>query len=423
MEATDIVYVTEDDFGLDVFVDAYSLSKSGEFEAGMSTLSNATYFEQVKIDGKKYDLDAAMILSTDDGDTWSDLNASDNTFFDDIYDEEIQFALDRKGDIAFILTDVDAASKNIYGVVDKVLDRDLDLFVTSIKILKSDGATVSYTVDTADVEVTYDSLAEAYADNADATVLFDGAAVKYTLNDSGDIDDLEVLDDAANSISDGAKDLKKLYIDGSWYYVNEDTIVLNAPTGEDPEVVSNANLLGDAEDLVAPATIDAWVKTDGNKVEYVIIVGATVEATADDMAMVIDSYFYDGDTWVTVDIRGTVEDYEVSSGTPVEDQLFVYSMSGAKIVLGAATDATATYDVYGEVTDVDDVSFEVDDADWFEIDADSYIYDMTGTDPVFVDDIDGISENDSVFVIEVTGDDDRKGVADVVLIVDEEDLP
>jgi len=98
-------------------------------------------------------------------------------------------------------------------------------------------------------------------------------------------------------------------------------------------------------------------------------------------------------------------------------------MSGAKIVLGAATDATATYDVYGEVTDVDDVSFEVDDADWFEIDADSYIYDMTGTDPVFVDDIDGISENDSVFVIEVTGDDDRKGVADVVLIVDEEDLP
>jgi hypothetical protein len=140
--------------------------------------------------------------------------------------------------------------------------------------------------------------------------------------------------------------------------------------------------------------------------------------------MVIDSYFYDGDTWVTVDIRGTVEDYEVSSGTPVSDQLFEYYMDGVRIVLGAATDPTVTYDVYGEVTDVDTSynGFEVGDAAWFELDAGSYVYDMTGSDPVYVEDIEDLYEGDSVFVIEATGG-ERNGVADIVLIVDDEDLP
>jgi len=439
LEATDIVYVTEGSNGLDVFVDAYSLSKSGEFEAGMSTIAGDAYFEQVKIGGTKYDLDAGMKLSSDAGDEWSDLvdtPATDDTFFDDIYDEEVQFALDRKGDIAFILTDVDADSSKIYGVVDKVLDDDIDGNVTSLKILKTDGTTVSYDVETADFELAYDdtddvNFASRTVDTEADETIFDGAAVEFSLNDNGDIDDLEVLDDADYSITDGSKDLKKLYIDGSWYYVNDDTVVLNAPNDDDPDVVSNSSLLGDAEDLddsdMDPDNdeILCWAKFDGNKVEYVIVVGATVEATADDMAMVIDSEFYDGDIWVTVDIRGTVDEYELSDtgADPVADQLFVYSMTGTKIVLGAATDATATYDVYGEVTDVDDVSFEVADGDYFEIDADSYIYDMTDDDPVFVDGIDGISEGDSVFVIEVDGDDERKGVADIVLIVDEEDLP
>ncbi|MBU7008161.1 S-layer homology domain-containing protein [Phosphitispora fastidiosa] len=423
LKATDIVYVTEDNYGLDVFVDAYSLSKSGEFEAGMSTVNPGdAYFEQARIDGKKYDLDADMLLSTDDGDNWDDLSGTGSDFFDDIYDEEIQFALDRKGDIAFILTDAESESKNIYGIVDKVLDKDLDNFITSIKIMKSDGATVSYTVETADVELTYSTSIESYS--AD-TVVFDGAAVKFQLNDSGNIDDLEVLDDQANSITDGAKDLKKLYIDGSWYYVNNDTIVLNGPTDEDPDVVSTSSLLSDAEDLESGEEILCWAKVDGNKVEYVMIVGATVEGTAEDMAMVIDTYYYDGDEWAIVDIRGEEAKYEIDGTVPSEDTLVEYSLAGSKISLdvGDSYVPTTSGNVYGEITDVDTTNnaIEVANTKWYDIDADTYIYDMTESDPVYVDGIDGIDEGDAVFVVPVTGDDDRKGVANVIFIVDTDD--
>ncbi|WP_418791110.1 S-layer homology domain-containing protein [Phosphitispora sp. TUW77] len=418
LQPGDVAYVFEDEYGCDVFVDAYApgfrYSTTAKFNAAMETTGDDV-FDQVKVGGQKYDLISAAAMSTDDGDEWSDVADGDETFFDDVYDENVFIVLDRSMDICLIVTDADSESNTIYGVVDKVLDTDLDDFITSIKIMKTDGATVTYDVDTADMELTYDSVGTTFS-AVDA--VFDGAAVKFQLNDSGDIDDLEVLDDQANSITDGSEDLNKLYIDGSWYYTNSDTVVLNAPTDEDPDVVSTSNLLSDAESN----TINCWVKLDGNKVELVMIVGDTVEGAADDMAMVIDDYIYDGDTWVTVDIRGTVEDYEVSSGTPATDELFDYSMSGSKIVLGTATDATVDYDVYGVVTDVDAANdaLEVNDT-WYEVDADSYIYDMTGSDPVYVDGIDGIDEDDCIFVIEVTGDDDRKGVADVILIVDEDD--
>jgi len=203
--------------------------------------------------------------------------------------------------------------------------------------------------------------------------------------------------------------------DSTWYVIDEDTYFYDI-TGVDPVYIDlNGLAIGD------------WVQyvlADSSSGTGIIDVLLKEYDSESEKLMVIDSYFYDGDIWVTADIRGTVELYEVSSGNPVANQLFEYSMDGARIVLGAATDPTVTYDVYGEVTDVDTSynAFEVGDAAWFELDAESYVYDMTDSDPVYVEDIENLNEGDNVFVIEAT-DGERNGVADIVLIVDEEDLP
>ncbi|WP_418791084.1 S-layer homology domain-containing protein [Phosphitispora sp. TUW77] len=416
----DIVYVYEDEYGCDVFVDAFNpknqYSVRGKLEAAYETTGDGV-FDQVKVGGKKYDLISAASMSKDGGDEWSDLDDGDETFFDDLYDEDVFIVLDRTHDITLIMTDVDSEGNKIYGIIDKVLDEDLEGLVTRLKIMKSDGATVTYEVDSSDVELTYSRTITTYSAE---DVLFDGAAVRFQLNDSGDIEDFEVLDDQKFNITDGSENLNKLYINGSWYYVNDDTIVLNGPTGEDPDVVSADTLLSDAE----TEDIACWVKTDGNKLEYVMIVGDTITGTAEDMAMVIDTYYYNGDNWAVVDIRNEELEYEIDGTVPDVDTLCEYSLAGDHISLDVGNQyvPTTVGSVYGEITDIDlaNNAIEVGNDIWYNIDADSYIYDMTSSDPVYVDSIHDI-EDEAVFVVPVSAGNDRKGVADVVFIVDEDD--
>jgi hypothetical protein len=234
-------------------------------------------------------------------------------------------------------------------------------------------------------------------------------------------------------IEDASKDLNKLLLDdGKWYYTSSSTKVINANGADDAETVSIKDLLDYVED--GTDVTNAYVKLDGNKVAYILMDDANVEATAEDMAMVIEKYYSSSKYYVRVDIRGDVAPYELESSGDYSsidaDTMYEYSMSGSKIDLDVLNpvDATVDYTVYGEVTDVDEDydSFEVADIlANLALDEDSYVYDMTGSDPVYVSDITGISDGDFVFVIEVDGvaDPDRKGIADVVLIVDKADYP
>ena len=436
LKSTDIVYVTADDFGLDFYVEAYSMTASGTLEAGYDTRGDGV-LDQVKIAGKKYDLNEELIVSSDDADTWSSLSG-DETFFDDFYGQNVKFGLDKKGDVAFIMTATKADSASIYGIVDDA-DTNNRGVVQSVTMMTSEGKTITYDVNTDEIEMEF--LADyanawSYDDVADETIDLD-FFVKISLDTTGKISDLSLLEgDDLSSLDDASKDLQKIRVDGAWKYTSADTKVIDAKLeGEDADTVSISDLL-DSVDTTAIS--GAYVKLDGSNVKFIFINDGALDVSADDRAMIIDKFFGDdGKKSVTVDIRGIVSDKELDNTADYSDigydVLYSYSMSSAKIDIDITNelDITVDGDVYGPVTDVDEThkSFEInadsDDSDLiqnYSLDADSYVYDMTGSDPVYANDISKISDGDFVFVLETDGtDEDRVGIADVVLIVDDSD--
>lgn len=423
LKQTDIVYVTEDDFGLDVYVDAYSLKNEGKFEAAMETVGADT-FDQVKIGGKKFDIAADLKISSDNGDTWTNLSASVD-LFDDLYDETVKFGLNKAGDVSFIITDAKADSNSIYAIVNDA-DTSSKGLVTQLSVMTSEGKEVSYDVDTNEIELDYNNDATSYT--GEDLLVADDDFVKITLDANGKISDVDAVTDLKNLV-DAVEDLNKIKAGTIWYYTTSNTKVINANGTDDAEVVAAADLLDYLENTAD--VNDAYVKLDGSNVEFVLIDTVAITATAEDKALILDKYYRDGKYYATMDIRGTETTYELAGGSTeyaaiADEELYEYSMDGSKVDIAQANPVNidVNFDVYGEITDINAdakaIEISTDKAN-LSVDEDTYIYDMTGDDPEYVSDFDTLTEGDYVFAIEVTGDDDRKGVADVIFIVDDED--
>jgi len=418
IKENDVVYVTAKT-SLDYYIDVKTIKDSGEVEATYDAVAPEVTPE-VKIAGTKYDVDAAAVMSTDGGEDFDiDLDAA--TDLDKVYGLDVKYFLDKKGDVAFIMSDKDSESNILYGMVTEVVSENLLGIATAIKVLKPDNTEVQYSVDIDEIEIDWASGIVGDKNPADDVTLpadLDTIGVSYKLDADGKVTDLDLLTFTVGALDDAVKDSNKIQIAGSWYYLDDNTKIINGNGVDDATVETNANLLKHVEDAAAPANIDAWTKFSGNKVEYIIL-NTAVAGVADDKAMVIDKYFKDGDLWIDVDVRGTTQSYEAVStenfaGVTL-DTLVAYTMSGAKIDLGAAVAGLTTSEIY----DLDSIheSVEVSNGIYLEVDADTYIYDMTGDDPEFIG-FEDLAEGDNIQYLAVVGDADRVGVIDVLFVVD-----
>lgn len=363
----DLVYVDNTVSGLDYYIEAFSVAKSGKLDA--------TYATAIKVDGVKYDLATGYEMSRDAGD---ELETTPS--FTDVYGETIKFALDKNENVFYVIADVDAAdSSEMYGIVTEIVDKNtIKNLTTKVKIFTEKGVEAVYSIDTDEVEVNYGT--------GDVDKF-----VKFSVNEAGAIDELEVLT-ADKAVTNADKDSNRIYVDSNWYFVNENTVVLNANyTDADDDIEAGLENISDLLDYAETNDFNVYFEADGNTIEYIIIDESI--SVSGDYALITDIYTVDGDAMVDVDIEGVVKTYEVGTGTPVEDKVFAYTVSNGKINIGTEVAPAST----GTVTDVVISRNAVEiDGYLYMVNEDTVIYDFSDDDPVFVEDLSGVSEDDEV---------------------------
>lgn len=424
IKENDLVFDYTTYTNLDHYLKVVTVNKAGKVEAAYNTAPLA-----IKIAGVKYDVDAANRVSTDGGDVFSNVAAVAG--LDDLYNQDVKFALDAKGDVFAIISDKESADNTQYGILTEVLDETLAGKVTKVKIFKADGTEASFDVDSANYEIEWKGDVVAFTPDL---VLPDTAtdadyAISYKLNADGKISDMDLLG-ATGAMNDSTVDTaiessKKVEVDGAWYYMDSNTKILSANGTDDAETLAIGTFAKDVENadvanggVAGDVAEPCWAKVDGNKVEYIFLAATNYGATSEDYAMILDSYNKDGDLWIDVDVRGTETSYEAVSGTAgvVTDTLYSYTLNGGKVDLNTKQ----TGFTYSEIYDVDSTlkSLKVSSTKWLEVDADTYIYDLTGTDPAWKTFSD-VGTGDYVLYKEDVVDTDRAGVIDVLFIVDE----
>lgn len=417
IKENDVVYVKDSGMGsLEFYLDVKTVSASGKLEAGLDLADDE--YGRLKIGGKKFYVADTLLLSTNGGDDFSTVDASAD--IDDVYNLDVKYFLDKQNKVAFIISDKLAADKNNYGILTEINDETLAGKITKVKILKPDNTEVIYDINTAEIVIDWDGT-EPVPSDPDVVLEGDGDwAVRYTLDSNGKIDDIEELG-YPDALTEAVKDSNKLYIDGKgWYYLDSNTKILNGRDDEDAATESNSDILKYLEDTDA---LDAYVKTSGNKVT-ILLLNADLGVTAENKAMVVSKYYKNGKLWIDVDVRGTLTSYEAASGTVAAsvytDELYEYTMSGTKIALGDMVDLSSVTTLELKDKDSTHKSIKVVVSGvnkWLEIDADTYIYDLTDSDPVYKT-FEDLSIGDNIKFIEVEDDDDRVGVIDVLYIVD-----
>lgn len=434
----DVVYVFEDKFGIDILVETFSpfiMVKSGKLNAYYPA-DEVGEIEKIKIDGIKYHLNKDAKLSLDNGKEFEDVD------LENLYGENIKFVTNYASEVSLIISDVEEKEESSvkYGVVTEIVDiMNTTNKITEIKVTKSDGNETSYIVDTDEVELDYSN---------DELEIDD--FIKFSVNENNEIDDLTVLaqwdgtdvvvptgvpsdyvdtenNDYVGTIQDADSDNDRIKFNGNWYYITDETVVLNGDlndTADDAEadIEDDADVLDWAEDI--SSAVQAYVQYDGNDIEYIYLHTA-VSASEADYAAIIDTYVMDGDKWVDVDIMGETKGYELKdSSFPVIGGLYKYSISNDKFdfdtkkfdpiefkanaVLNSTDDpASVAANVYCQVTDVDVSRNSVEiNGVWFFADEDTVIYDFSdfyedGDDPDYCDaGVADISEDDYIIFID-----------------------
>lgn len=429
----DVISVSTNVTGLDYHLDVKAVNKSGKVEAfyGVGQLYSA-----VKIDGAKYYLRSDALISTDDGDNFATVT---NAKLDDVDGISVKYYLDSANKVALIISDKEAENNVSYGIITEVLDETLKGEVTKVKMLKNNNTEIEYAINVTELKVdwTYNpgsgELSPATPNSVDVTLSGYGDwEVKYTLDATGKIDDIDLLTSGRVNLDQAIKASNKIITDGGAnYYLDANTVILNGRgINEDAAVESNTNLLKWLEDS-NNGTLNVWMKVDGNKVKYITL-NTDLGVSAENYALVVDKYKSGGKVWITVDVRGTRTSYESTdssdayyTGLKVDDvsALYSYTMSGTKLSIDLVNDVyphnlSAVKEVYEK--DSVNKSIRVGVNEWYEIDADTYIYDLTGSEPVYVSDFANINVGDNVrcYVLNINDDDDRVGVIDVLFIVD-----
>jgi hypothetical protein len=276
-----------------------------------------------KVDGKEYDINkpfATYSLDTND-------DVKDYTQADDIEDaigEQVQLILDKDGEVRHIITDVEATSDYIYGVVTKVYtggEGD-----SKFKVLTKNDEEVSYVYDDGDFTVTANTL------------------IRFTINSDGEADDIvvvalwndannngvfdadetapntvvagEELDDISvgTAVTDFNDDYDTITIAGTTYYVTDKTALFSLLDGTD--VDASVVDWADIKDKTVNATALAIIDEDNPNELGAIVFIENFDAASDSKVGAVLDKFYDGDHKVSVDLwDGETEDFVYNTGS------------------------------------------------------------------------------------------------------------
>jgi len=312
----------------------------------------------VKVGGSYYDTtEAVTMISTDDKDDFKALSNDNYTDFDDFMDEEVTMVLDLNGDVLLVYSDVDATGDTIYGVV------------TWIDEVSRTNSLTVYT--NADEEVDYD-----FEDNADAAnfdldnIKADEIyAVAFELNSDGEIDeafdaaeDFKTTGDAFELIKDA--DSNRIELDGSRYYIDEDTILIDALDGTDldPALVD----YDDVYESKISTSLTAIVFGDEGKTADMIVFVDPFTGDKDDTFYAValeDSFQAGDDLYAELAVYGEGNDEYKFALKTTEGALFSFVLNSDDEVVADYTviPANTTDDDYssGYYTDGSDVVVKV----------------------------------------------------------------
>jgi len=177
IKANDVIYVAEYDDIYHIFVVRDTVE--GELERIKS--------DEVRIDGKTYDVDALATFSPDENDNIYDYDVTDGKL-EDMLGEEVVAILGLGGDVRHLVSDVETTSDDFYGILLKVDDYNE---VVKVNVA---GKSTSYNLDSkADIvddsgaAISLSTLKNNVNDSADKY-----AVVKFTLDKDGEINKLTV---------------------------------------------------------------------------------------------------------------------------------------------------------------------------------------------------------------------------------------
>ncbi len=302
--------------------------------------------DRVTIDGKNYKKDSS-IVSLDEGKNFDGWDAED---VEDVMDERVALYLDINGNIAALVTDAEATSDTLYGIVTWFYEgRNPE-----VAIFTSDGEEVEYGFDKrSDANVFYkapDELLDGLNDN-DTPEVF---AVKYKLNSDGEIADgeIELYNDQGEKIDAGVgenvedvtaldaakKKADKKYIDemsgndvAATYFIGSGTVLMKALDDDelDPELVDYDNLIS----MDYTGGIDKEVIVFGEKgktAKFMVFLDPEFEGTKDDVyfGVVTDDPWKVGKDWfVEVDVfDGKKEEFKVDKDDVAKGDLVEFKL-------------------------------------------------------------------------------------------------
>jgi len=368
----DVVYVTEqtidgDDFAIVQVVKENKIEgEFGKYKADSAVIGGKTY--DLTMLG---DVVNATFSSNNNDDIYSYSDEFANgTGLEDVYGEKVTATTDVVGRVIHLVTDAEATSGTLYGVVDKYYDGGERVRV----YLASEDKLVTYTF-------------EEDADSAEAVA---GEFVKFKLNKDGEIADgkYEAADTDVYTVdTEFGEDTIKT-VEGTTFSVDEKaSVFVNAPDNaaypvtidtDDCELVKWADI---AEDDVNANTQFVVFADDNNEIDAALFFTG-LESTSDEEAVyVVDTFKQNGDEAATVDFYGgAVEDLVVDSKSEAaaNDEMvaIVKKQSDGELeIISYITDAG----VQGTSEDFDIVTGTVDkkDGDFVYLVGDTTAYKLT----------------------------------------------
>ena len=305
MDAVTIMYPIYGEADIVLLVTPYVEGTLTEGEDYLITVDdNDYYFDTEGFDSR---------LNTEggvDGD-YDDLTALGQ--LDDVFDAGVQLALyDNPYEVAYLISDVDASSSTVYGIVTDLTVGGLFHNVTDVTILNQDGEEVTYDLDDDDIITYYDA-----SDSEDAPLDTDvelGSYVEVKLDEDGvitsvcldDEDDLIIYDVDEANVHTGKMMVSgsKIKIAGTWFKITDDTLFFETVTdygvGVTPDYPAydsgyfdEANLISvddilDADDIVVGRYVIAY--NDGGTLERLFMVDSDISAGDEGYSFVERTY-------------------------------------------------------------------------------------------------------------------------------------
>ena len=324
IEANDVVYVFEDTNNVDYVLVVGSLVNGTLDEGSDNTIT---------VEDNDYNFDSEDFASeySTEGIDGSYDTLDDISDLDDVFDTDVMLALYANPyEVAYLVSDVEASSATVYGIVTDLTISGLFDKVTDVTILNQDGEEVTYDVDdvfTYGAGVSTDVELGAYVE-----VELDADGVIDTLNDMVYAD--AAADDTACSVSSS-----KIKIDGTWYKITDDTlifetVVVDGGTYADSADFDEANLIDvdelmSADELTADAII--IVSNDGGTLERLFVVDSSLNAGNEGYSFVERQYTNSSGDFVEM-MDGTIAERD---GSYLSDIFYSYVIKGGELEVTA----------------------------------------------------------------------------------------